>query len=570
MNKRTTLKSAAALVAVLSLLTGCGANSNQQSSDDSKENTAVNAGSTNNAATSDNAGATTDDAAATNSATQEDPFKDHMDISVSWWGIGAAFQPHDAVLQEIEKKFNITFKAVDVGWDNWNQKSQVWAASGQLPDIITNDLASGYNAAGYSDWINQKLIRPLPDDLSQYPNVEKLAQLPDVQTGIAREGKLYAFPRLTYPNNDMWALDRGIYVRKDWMEKLGIQDPKSFDEFAAMLKAFEEKDPDGNGKKDTVGLVSNNMNFFTVSLMPLLPQLGNNGWLKEDGKWMPFYASKQMDTVVTAARKLYAEGGMDKDFAVEKAGEANQKFYQGKAGAFAGGINGIAPTKAEWEKANPGKNFYDAVKPLHLWPSADGNTYRFTTLTWWSESYFNANVDDKKMDRILRLYDWLISPESKELFSYGIEGKDYTKSGDTITITRPKDEKTGKYQDIKAMYPSIDVISQLAIWANANLYDDSEANRINLGQDTMDFLKNEMDWQMTNAQAIPTEFKIATMSTPAKDKLSSINFNDDLTKIILSKEDPVKMWHDIVKGYESKGLSAAETEVTDIMAKDGK
>ena len=42
----------------------------------------------------------------------------------------------------------------------------------------------------------------------------------------------------------------------------------------------------------------------------------------------------------------------------------------------------------------------------------------------------NADVDDKKLDRILRIYDWLLSPEAKDLYDYGIEGKDYTKEGD--------------------------------------------------------------------------------------------------------------------------------------------
>ncbi len=59
-------------------------------------------------------------------------------------------------------------------------------------------------------------------------------------------------------------------------------------------------------------------------------------------------------------------------------------------------------------------------------------------------------------------------------------------------------------------------------------------------------------------------------STPGKDKLSAINFNDDLTKVIFSKEDPVKMWHYIVKDYESKGPNEAITEVTAEMARTNK
>ncbi|WP_274653828.1 extracellular solute-binding protein [Paenibacillus humicola] len=504
------------------------------------------------------------------STAADDPFKDHLDISVSWWGIGVAFQKHDEVLQKLEKDFNVTLKPMDIGWDNYKEKSQVWAAAGQLPDIITSSITND-NPATYNQWVSQGLIHALPDDLSKYPNVEKVAKAPDVQ-GIYRDGKLYAIPRMTYPNTDMWAVDRAIFVRKDWMDKLGIKDPQSFDEFEAMLKAFADKDPDGNGKKDTTGIVMNTLGYFKSVFVPTFPQFGNQSWLKEDGKWIPFYASKQMDNVVVQARKMYTDGALDPDFAVEKAGEANQKFYQNKAGAFAfsvDSVKGATGVKAEWEKNNPGQNFFDHVKLLHLWPAADGTIYRHTTTSWWSESMINADVDDAKLDRILRIYDWLLSPQGQELFNYGIEGKDYTKSGDTVTVTRPKDA-SGHYVDLKQEYPSMDVISQLAMWRNAASLEDTPANRAAFGDKEVQFVQDELNWQMKNAKPIPTAFDIFTMSTPAKDKLSAINFDDDFTRMILSKEDPVQMWHQIVKGYDGKGLQQAISEVTAEEAKNNK
>ncbi|RED63252.1 extracellular solute-binding protein [Cohnella lupini] len=512
------------------------------------------------------ASATSSDAASASA----NPFEEHMDISVSWWGIGAAFEGQDEIIQKLEKDFNITFKAMDIGWDNYKEKSQVWAVAGQLPDIITHSITNDQPAT-YNEWISQELIKPLPDDLSAYPNVQNVAKAEDVQ-GLYRDGKLFAIPRMTYPNTDLWAIDRAIYVRKDWMEKLGIKDPTSFDEFKAMLKAFTEQDPDGNNKKDTTGITMNTMGYLKNLFIPAFPQFENGGWVKEDGKWIPYFSSKQMDGVVTQARQLYAEGLLDQDFAVQKAGEGNQKFYQNKAGAFAiaaSSVGGATGVKAEWEKNNPGENFFDHVKLLHLWPAADGTVYRHTTISWWSETMINAEVDDKKLDRILRVYDWLLSPAGKEMFDYGIEGKDYTKDGDKITVTREKDEN-GNFVDLKKKYPSMDVISQLAQWRNASSIEDSESNRAALGDDVVQFIQDELKWQMDNAKPIPTEFGIYTMSTPGNDKIQSIDFDDDFTRLILGKEDPVKQWKDIVKGYDSKGLQEAITEVNAEMTKQGK
>ncbi|MCM3629547.1 extracellular solute-binding protein [Paenibacillus glycanilyticus] len=526
-------------------------------------------GNSNNSGNTPAASADTADTGASSAPAENNPFKDHMDISLSWWGIGVGFQQHDDLVQKLEKDFNVTLKPVDIGWDTYKEKNQVWAAAGQLPDIITNSIVND-NPGTYNEWVSQELIHPLPDDLSAYPNVEKVAKAPDVQ-GVYRDGKLYAIPRMTYPNTDMWAVDRAIYVRKDWMDKLGIKDPQSFDEFHAMLKAFAEQDPDGNGKKDTTGIVMNTLGYFKSVFMPAFPQYDNSSWLQEDGKWIPFYASKQMDQVVTQARKLYADGALDQDFAVEKAGEANQKFYQGKAGALAynvGSVSGPTGIKAEWEKNNPGEKFFDHVKILHLWPAADGTVYRHTTQSFWSESMINAEVDDKKLDRILRIYDWLLSPEAKEMYDYGIEGKDYTKSGDQITITRPKDGDN--YIDLHKEYPSLDIIQALAAWRDASALEDSPANRVAKGDDVVDFIQGELKWQMDNAKAIPTAFDIFSMSTPAKDKLSAINFDDDFIRIVLGKDDPVKMLHDVQKSYDGKGLQDAIKEVTEQMAKQGK
>ncbi len=58
----------------------------------------------------------------------------------------------------------------------------------------------------------------------------------------------------------------GLIYRKDWADNLGIETPKTIDEFYEMLRAFTEDDPDGNGKNDTIGLTDrgNLGTFVTV------------------------------------------------------------------------------------------------------------------------------------------------------------------------------------------------------------------------------------------------------------------------------------------------------------------
>ena len=44
-------------------------------------------------------------------------------------------------------------------------------------------------------------------------------------------------------------------IRKDWLAKLGLKEPQTVDDLYTIAKAFTEQDPDGNGKKDTYGLI---------------------------------------------------------------------------------------------------------------------------------------------------------------------------------------------------------------------------------------------------------------------------------------------------------------------------
>ncbi len=41
---------------------------------------------------------------------------------------------------------------------------------------------------------------------------------------------------------------------KDWLDKLGLEEPSTMDEVADMLRAFINDDPDGDGEADTIGL----------------------------------------------------------------------------------------------------------------------------------------------------------------------------------------------------------------------------------------------------------------------------------------------------------------------------
>ena len=68
---------------------------------------------------------------------------DPVEISIAYWDADSAFVGDD-VLSEIEDKLNIKITPVNITWDDYTQKIQLWASSGSLPDVFAGDFRNLY------------------------------------------------------------------------------------------------------------------------------------------------------------------------------------------------------------------------------------------------------------------------------------------------------------------------------------------------------------------------------------------------------------------------------------------
>ncbi|MGG1634951.1 extracellular solute-binding protein [Paenibacillus sp. NRS-1760] len=514
------------------------------------------AGCSNNANVEGNKTNASTEPASTATSQEEDPFKEHMEISVGIWGItdDAVNVEKDALVAEISKKLNITLVAKPLTFDDYTQKISLWVASGQLPDIFAIDAVGSINR---SKWINEGIVRSLPDDLSKYPNLDEVMKIEDIDA-LKVNDKQYNVPRLTWSTLQHNAKDRFIIYRWDWAQSLGItKEPETYDEFAAMIKAMVEKDPEG---KKTTGLTTRQKTFLGDLWLPYNPAVISDGsgtdfkWIKENDKFIPaLFSTKTLDGL-KAIKGMFEQNIIDKDVALLKTGEGDDKFYSGRAAALI--TNGIAATN--FNKVYPDKKAEESIKILKLWPDADGVRYQPTFKTYWSESYFSAKVDDKKMERIMALYDYLLSPEGKDLYRYGIEDVDYTKKDGQIVLNEGV--------DLNKKYPSIASLKMLASFdGDFELDPNTPPNRNN---PTQQLLIDYVNWSKQSTKIPEFDFRLSYMSTPTKDKFS-ITDVDDLIQVVLSKEPVEDAWNEIVKKYENKGLSKMIEEVNAKAAEQG-
>ena len=64
------------------------------------------------------------------------------------------------------------------------------------------------------------------------------------------DGKKMAVPDMGFKSKKF------LYVRRDWMDNLGIDDPENYDELEQMLRKMRDNDPDGSGLKERYPLAA--------------------------------------------------------------------------------------------------------------------------------------------------------------------------------------------------------------------------------------------------------------------------------------------------------------------------
>jgi putative aldouronate transport system substrate-binding protein len=312
----------------------------------------------------------------------------------------------------IQKNAPVDVSFVPVMRDAAKQKDKynVLFAGGTAPDLIFD-----YNAQNLIDWYNMKQLIPLDDIIEKYSTTYKslLKQFPELKkVTTGPDGKIYTFAKIGGV-----VMNDTILIRKDWLDKLKLEMPKTVDDLLKVAIAFAEQDPDGNGKKDTFGInisPSDGLDQVNKLFGDWNTQLGYN---LVDGKLV-----RRMEATKAAAdfkRKLFDVGAVDKDFLVNKPDKAKQDWVNGKLGIYTNGsLNGSA-SLATYQSLK--KNVASAqVAPLPYPETQFGKLNPLVTSPFNSFAGINATAKDPAA--VMKYVDWLVSEEVGETLRNGQEG----------------------------------------------------------------------------------------------------------------------------------------------------
>lgn len=242
---------------------------------------------------------------------------------------------NNAYTRYLNKLLNVQNKdAFEAGsGDAYNQKVSMAVASNNIPDIMKvnettlKQLVDNDMIADLTDVYKSCATDVIKKDYNSY-NGKALAS-------ATFDGKLMALPSTQCSNAPTM-----LWLRQDWMDKLGLKAPKTMDDIENILNEFVTKDPGGNGQGKTIGLaLSPNIGGVYGGLYQADNILSSynafpDQWIKENGKVVYGSTTSNMKKGLAKIADLYKKGLIDKQFAIRT--DTTSVIVSGQAGAFFG------------------------------------------------------------------------------------------------------------------------------------------------------------------------------------------------------------------------------------------
>lgn len=157
---------------------------------------------------------------------------------------------------------------------------------------------------------------------------------------VTFDGKLMALPETNISDGPQL-----LWLRKDWMDKLGLSEPKTLEDAEYIIEQFVIQDPGGNGEGNTIGLACENeicgemgYNYeYHLDILFAAYDSYPQQWMK-DGEGNLYYGGVQLQTkeALAKAKEWYERGILDKQFLMRTNNNIADTIIEGKCGAFFG------------------------------------------------------------------------------------------------------------------------------------------------------------------------------------------------------------------------------------------
>lgn len=367
---------------------------------------------------------------------QENADKVKLEVLVEGAGMPAS-SDEDPILDALNERLNMDMN-FSVVQNEYSNQLNVRVAGGNPPDLFSLNYEQMHTYA------EQDLLLDWTPYLDQMPRVQEVLKQEDWVKGMVN-GKIVALSKRPFIKL------HSLWVRKDWLDALGLEVPKTLEDLVNVSVAFTKQDPDGNGVDDTYGFTAPGMTAAgSQGLFGLSPVFGAFGTTQEgqfyvkDGKAVYSTEDPAFRDAIEFIRSFIATGSVDPELVVNKNFSERDKAFRGEAGIiYIAWTDMVKGNLQEQMKAvNPDAEWIQIEPPAGPGGSYDG----FIDLGDTPNRYaMPKDIAPEKRDQVLKLMDYIAGGEGLDLVCYGVEGVHYKKEEDQITALPAMSDITWSY-----------------------------------------------------------------------------------------------------------------------------
>ncbi|MBR3107214.1 MAG: extracellular solute-binding protein [Clostridia bacterium] len=342
-------------------------------------------------------------------------------VTITIWGSDRENMPFRNGLQMIEilkERLGINIEIISAPTESLAEKYGLLMAGGDIPTIVqykAKDLLLYKDA-----W------QPLNDMINETdtPNLYKVYSDPDIRRKVSdADGNMRFIGQRT-------AITAGklYFYRQDWLDKLGLETPKTVEDLYNVFVAIRDGDPNGNGEKDEVPFsVRKNGSNNRGNVIPFVHNWGiAETFFAEDGQVKFGATDPRMKDALEWLHRCYEEKLLDQEY-----------LTRDKTAWYSEWTNDQVFMSYDWSAYidNVANLFKGQDSDVHIvgavppeGPTGISETrdqlQPITVDEDWNASIF-AGASAEQKAAAMKLFDYLYSEEGMILMNFGVEGQHY-------------------------------------------------------------------------------------------------------------------------------------------------
>ena len=472
-----------------------------------------------------------------------------------------AYAGGDRYLEEVEKKFGITFDFASYDWSNWTTQVTGSINGLNMEDIFHANVDSYNFSYTYKFWAEEQLTKPLPEDLSPWPNIKNMIDNTSNIDALKIDGRLYGIPIAKNTSDYSTTFSPFTYIyRRDWAKKWGVyqeNDEYTWAQFEALLEKFrvELAESKRYALADVEWGFPSITNFYKQVPHCFAFDTAQN-------KYVNNYTTPEYINGLNKSKEFMSNGWYHPGQNSAADGDMNKRYYSNQVGVLYENLSysNFIALKTQLRKTNASDTSFVLDDALAI-AKIKGTDEKYAlegTDNWFSMTLFDYRISDKKQKLVLDMLDWLLSEEGTTFSIYGFKGYDYDVVDGEIKIKPeawPKD-KNGQYAEksngakylrniISLGYDTLakDPLTDQAAVSYLNEWDAEMKTALANGELKVLKERAEVMWLTTPLKADNS----GNLRTVALQDVMKYVYNKDIKTIDQFKDRFGKTWTDVLK-----------------------